>query len=147
MAHATSILKSLNKNKGYYTLESLLDTVSTATDSFVIVGHHLYRPGKWINHIEEKSHLLDAIELPAKDIVQKEKYRNLSTSLKKNFVAGSDAHTWAQIGVGYTMCSDDVFGFSMFKNAIKTNKVSISISPEAEQLVQISSAYRKHLIS
>lgn len=141
------ILKKLNKEKGYYTIDTLADTVGSLTDEYIIVGHHLYRPGKWIDQLEEKSHLLDSIEIPAKDILQLNKYLSLGRNLEKPFVAGSDAHTWIQIGIGQTILEieNKHLDVKCFKKAIKENRVNTTISPEAEKLINISRLYRDYV--
>jgi histidinol phosphatase-like PHP family hydrolase len=147
-----TVLQILNKNKGYYTLDTLVDEVASLTDDYIIVGHHLYRPGKWIEDIEEKAKFLDAIELPAKDIVQSKKYESLRISLDKPFVAGSDAHTWIQLGVGHTIIKEEeykekyIFNIKSLKRAINDNKLSVQILSESEKIIQMSGMYRQYLL-
>lgn len=148
-----SVLQALNKKKGYYNLYNLVDEVASLTDDYIIVGHHLYKPGKWIENIEEQAKFLDAVELPAKDIIQKERYESLKVSLNKHFVSGSDSHTWVQLGVGYTIIQDEVsdkecdFSIRLFKEAINDNRSSVQILMEPEKIIKISSAYRQYLIA
>lgn len=92
-----SILKKLNKEKGFYSLDSLVETLESLCSNYVLIAHHLFKTGKWIDDFNKKSALIDAIELPAKDIAQEDKYRELSFLTDKPFVAGSDSHTWLQL--------------------------------------------------
>lgn len=147
-----NVLKKLNNEKGYYTLETLTEAVSRLTDDYILAGHHLYRPGKWIDNFEENNSLLTCIELPAKDIAQKEKYIALAEKFKKQVIAGSDAHTWVQLGVGKTFINSNAanteyFDVSLLKKAISEKSVTPEIAPESEKIINISNLFRKYLTS
>lgn len=146
-----STLLQLSTEKGFYTLESLVDALDKLTKNFIVVAHHLFKPGKWIDMIEEKAHYLDAVELPAKDIKQVAKYLGIAKNLSKPMVAGSDSHTWLQVGVGNTVVTDNNYflnGFNLmeFKDAISSFKVGTQISPEASKIVDLSTMYRKNFL-
>lgn len=146
------ILMSLNTQKGFYTIESLYDDLSKKTSNFIIFAHHLFKPGKWIDRFDQYADCFDAVELPAKDIANKEKYYDFAGINKKSLVAGSDAHTWVQIGVGRTVLDKDHINLGeqfhpSLKSFIAHGKQSIIIEPSATKIVEMSKAYRKTLVN
>lgn len=146
------ILMSLSIQKGFYTIESLYDELSRKTSNFIIFAHHLFKPGKWIDRFDQYASCFDAVELPAKDIANKEKYYDFAEANKKTLVAGSDAHTWVQIGVGRTVLDDEHIKLGeqfhpSFKSSIAHGRQDVMIEPSATKIVEMSRAYRKTLVN
>ncbi len=140
-------LNSLNKENGYYTLDSLVDKLINISEDYVLVGNHLCNPDKWIVGIEQKADSLDAIEILPKHSHLRNRYEELSNSLRKPLIAGSDSHTWIQFGLGYTNLDIAEFSLRNLKQAVIDNKFTISIHPDSEKMTHISEMYRKHLRS
>ncbi|OGT51126.1 MAG: hypothetical protein A3E84_04765 [Gammaproteobacteria bacterium RIFCSPHIGHO2_12_FULL_42_13] len=147
-----SVIKKLNKTKGFYTLDFLAEELETLDSNYILVAHHLFRTGKWIDNIDKKSALIDAIELPPKDITQESKYRELSLETGKPFVAGSDSHTWLQLGVGATYVDElnfdgNNFNLKEFKQLINRKMVEPVVSSDALSQVELSTLYRMEFLA
>lgn len=142
---APEVLFALNPEKGFYTPRTLHVALKELTDDFIMVAHHLYNPGKWIDSLEEDISLFDAIECPGKDIDREQKYKSLATSLGKPAVSGSDSHTWIQLGVGRTIVDLDRENFNIksFKKSIRSNNLKIKYLSNAKENVSLSKLFRK----
>jgi len=142
-----STILELNKVIKFDNLEKVIQFVLNLTDEYVVIGNHLYFPGKWIEQIEEKLALLDAIEILAKENHKRDKYETLALKLNKPLISGSDSHVWTQLGLGYTDIDSSIYSIKIFKEAIKNNKFTIELSKEAEVFTVISKLYRDYLTS
>lgn len=145
-------LLSLDKEKGIYSLDSLCNVLTARNQPYVLVVHHIYRPGKWVSLSDEQVEKIDALELPAKDVNLLDKYRCYRIVLDIPSVTGSDSHTWAQIGAGYTNFPNKEnsngevsLTFSELKQMISLHQGVSTYSPEAEKIVKASQLYRSFL--
>jgi hypothetical protein len=150
--HATTdLLLSLNRQKGFYSLPELLVLVAGQGDRCAAVAHHVYYGTKWIADLPKVGGRLDAVELPAKDLASRDKYRSLSGDLGLPLVGGGDGHTWIQIGACYTELDDgdlgsaDDFSVPAFKAALKRRHVKPVPVPGAERFIRMSRIYRERL--
>jgi histidinol phosphatase-like PHP family hydrolase len=143
-----STILSLNKTHGYYTIDDIFAEVDNKSNGdYIMIGNHLYVPGKWIDRVEKKLSLLDAIEMLPKELQRQTKYESLAANLNKPLLSGSDSHVWSQLGLGYNEVTIAEYSIKNFKNAIRNNKVTMKLSPEAEILSEVSKVYREFLMS
>ena len=140
-----STILSLNKAHGFYTIDDIFGIVNNNSD-YIMIGNHLYVPGKWIKYVEEKLSSLDAIEMLPKELPRQTRYESLAIKLNKPLLSGSDSHVWSQLGLGYNEVNINEYSISNFKNAIKSNQISIKFAPEAVKLSEISKVYREFLM-
>lgn len=141
-----STILSLNKEHGHYTMDGIFAFAEASKSDYIIIGNHLYVPGKWIEHIEDKLSLLDAIEMLPKELPRIDKYESLALKLNKPLLSGSDSHVWIQLGLGYNETDIEEYSIKNFKEAILNNKVSMKLAPEAAKLTEVSRLYREFLI-
>ena len=142
-----STILSLNKQNGFYSFDELVETVLGKTNDYIMIGNHLYVPGKWIEHVEEKLDKLDAIEMLPKENRKRPLYEALSKRLRKPLLSGSDSHVWTQLGLGYNIVDLPEYSIKAFKGALRENLVVMHISNEAERMSQASMLYRELLTS
>lgn len=150
--HASpAVLRRLERRKGHYSLGELLDTLQQSGEPTAVVAHHVYVGGKWIDELPSLGHRLNAIELPAKDLAAREKYRGLAAELNLPLVGGGDGHTWLQIGACYTHIADTAwpdstrFSLPEFKNILADKNVTPVPVLGAERFVRMSRLYRERL--
>lgn len=141
-----STILSLNKQNSFYSIDELFNTVSKMTKDYIMIGNHLYVPGKWIEHAEEKLAILDAIEILPKEIHRKHHYESLADKLKKPLLSGSDSHVWSQLGIGYNEVHFTEYTLEAFKKAMKLNEVKMILSSEAEKLSAVSTLHHEFLM-
>jgi hypothetical protein len=139
-----STILSLNRCNSHYKIEELSELLSN--NSYIMIGNHLYVPGKWIEHIEDKLCMLDAIEMLPKEIIRKDNYVSLAVKLGKPLLSGSDSHVWSQLGLGYNEVDISEYNISSFKEALKHGKVTMKLSSEAEKMSEVSTIYRSFLM-
>lgn len=96
-------LLSLNRTPGAYTIDSIYETLKAQGTPFKLVAHHVFWPGKTPADMQLLGELVDAIEVPAKDLINIEKYTKLARDLNLGTTGGSDAHTFIQVGACQTI--------------------------------------------
>lgn len=147
---APEVLLALRRDKGAYTLAELVEELDATGQPHLVVGHHLYWNGKWISALDAYPRHLHAIELPAKDLGNAERYAMLSERAGLPTVGGSDAHTWLQVGACCTRIDAgdaERFSVSWLKDVIATGRARPEPSPGAARLVMLSEVYRRSLRS
>ncbi|MCO7514843.1 hypothetical protein NJF44_08675 [Pseudomonas guariconensis] len=97
------VLMSLNRRPGFYTLETLHDALVKRGRPFKLVAHHIFWPGKTCDDLNALKRCLNAIEVPAKDLANVQKYLELARLLRLQTTGGSDAHTFIQVGACHTV--------------------------------------------
>ncbi|MNJ55897.1 hypothetical protein D3C77_514160 [compost metagenome] len=70
---------------------------------FEVVAHHIYWPGKTCADHFAISPYLSAIEVPAKDVANRQRYEALAVALGLPTTGGSDAHNFIQVGACATI--------------------------------------------
>ena len=141
------LLNCLEKQNGYYDLESLLSFLYNSNTSYSLIGNHLCNPKKWIANIEKYKDSIDAIEILSKYRHLKDEYENLSKLLDKPLVSGSDSHTWVQFGLSYTDVEIEKFSILDFKKAIRNRDFKIYMDENTEKMIKVSELLRENLKS
>lgn len=140
-------LVSISGEKGAHTLADLASLIKTQHPDSTLVAHHVLWKNKWIDGLESKLDSIDAMEHPAKDNAKVDQYCRLSAKLGKPSTSGSDAHTWIQLGAGYTELDIMPAQFSArsFNAALADGRSQAVISPFSAELVRRSGIYRDAL--
>ncbi len=140
-------LISLDRRPGAYTLEMLHNKLSQSTKHFKLVAHHIFWPGKTCDDLQELGSYVSAIEVPAKDLVNAEKYTTLAIALGLATTGGSDAHTFIQVGACYTVFEVDDFSSCMRMDWLDSKKTSHVYDEFSQRLVAMAKIHRQTLIN
>lgn len=141
-------LLALNKTKGAYSLTELVEYVSPFADESVLVAHHYFWPTKSFAELPALAHRIDAIELPAKDLVHAQDYQELSLQFNRPLIGASDAHTWVQIGSCRSQCEITIehgFNHGELKRWISGGALRAAPLEQAAERVRISRLLRDNL--
>lgn len=139
-------LMELNTTAGFYSLDELEDYLQKVGKTFALVAHHIYWEGKTFPDHDRLAEVVSAIEVPAKDSRNSDKYRSLAEKYALPNTGGSDAHTFIQIGACYTQVQQDGEHLSheAFISSLREGSCMAQVSPAVERLVTTSKLYRKH---
>lgn len=141
-------LLALERSAGAYTLAALHDRLKRRGKPFKLVAHHVLWPGKTCDDLEMLGRYIHAIEVPAKDMANAPRYVALAEALKLATTGGSDAHTFIQVGAGYTV-------FEQLSDAspctaeqwVSTRQSRHEHEPNTPRLVAMSNIYRQSLMN
>lgn len=141
------VLLNLNNISGFYNLPTLHETLVREGKWFFLVAHHIFWPNKTYDNHHELAQYIHAIEVPAKDIRNIEKYINLANQFDLSTLGGSDSHTFIQIGACNTCIEESVESYPhpLLSEIEKKNKLH-SYTPQSEILVELSKLYRSSII-
>jgi len=141
------VLMVLDREAGAYTLEGIHTALVQKGKPFKLVVHHIFWPGKTCDDLKELAQYVDAIEVPAKDLLNVEKYVSLAEALRLDTTGGSDAHTFIQVGACHTVfeASETVRGCTA-QQWISSKKTCHFYTEQAPRLVAMSNIYRQSLI-
>lgn len=141
-------LLQLNHNAGAYTLPELYDALSSHGGWFALVAHHIFWPNKTYPDHDELARYVSAIEVPAKDLDNVEKYLALSQKYGLATTGGSDAHTYIQIGACHSVLSESEYGEQHpLRYAFHNNHQYHYFSDFSKRLVEMSKIYRATIMA
>jgi len=140
-------LISLTRESGAYTLESLHRALSQRERPFKLVAHHIFWPGKTCDDLLELGRYVNAIEVPAKDLANAEKYMALAKDLELATTGGSDAHTFIQVGACHTTFDMSATSSCISTSWIECKKTSHIYNEFSPRLVAMAKIHRKTLIA
>ena len=142
-----STLLALDRSPGAYTIESIYEALKLCARPFKLVAHHVFWPGKTCSDFQKLKNHIHAIEVPAKDLANAERYVNLARELKLETTGGSDAHTFIQIGACQTLvCVEDSISFSA-ENWITSRTTRHSYNEQSLRLVAMAKIHRQSLLT
>lgn len=139
-------LLTLNRAPGSYTIDSLYEALRTGNTPFKLVAHHIFWPGKTPECLQGIRSYVDAIEVPAKDLVNAERYINLARELKLVTTGGSDAHTFIQIGACCTLTDIGDCASLRQEDWIRSRTTRHSYSEQSSRLVAMAKIHRQSLV-
>lgn len=140
-------LLALNKDAGFYDLDSLRAALDAQDNEYALVAHHILWPGKEYPNMDELTRKVNAIEVPAKDIEKMASYKDLAVMYGKPVTGGSDSHTPIQIGASYTVFDEvesELHHINLIRS-IKSSRCNNVVHPFARRLVNMAKIYRKNL--
>jgi len=147
---APEILLALRREKGSYGLGELLATLPTESNALAVVAHHYYWPGKCIAGLADYTDRIHAIEMPAKDLDNAQRYSDLAERLNLALVGGSDAHTWLQVGSCRSDGDLDVaetFDPEHLRSMMIRRALQVRPLPAAAERIRMSKIFRTRLES
>lgn len=140
-----TLLRSLSPLPEAYSLRELRERLG---DAPTIVAHHVFWAGKQPAHLPDVLTCTNAIELPAKDWLRADRYRELAAGSALPLVAGSDAHTFVQVGAAYTELElhPSAVNHRTLAHAVRHTKPKAHLSGEVGRLVRMSKQLRTNYI-
>lgn len=140
------VLKDLNRIPGYYSLDALKSVLDESGEPHKLVLHHMFWPGKQYDKPLEAARVVDAIEIPAKHWRECARYIEFAEVVNLPSTGGSDAHSYAQIGIAYTqfvnVCSSDVDVLELLDGKLHSGV----IEPEVNVIMEIAKINRSELL-
>lgn len=142
-----AILLSLDRAPGAYTIDSIYKALKISCAPFKLVAHHVFWPGKTPSDIQKLKNFVHAIEVPAKDLANAERYTNLARELKLETTGGSDAHTFIQIGACHTLTHIEDSTSLTQEGWILSRTTRHSYSEQSSRLVAMAKIHRQSLVA
>lgn len=140
-----AMLRSLSNVPRTHQLRQLRK--SSHVHGSTLVAHHMFWPGKHPADLQDVLACVDAIELPAKDWTSAAKYSQIASASGLPLVAGSDAHTFVQVGAAYTELKLDgpVLNHRSLGDSVRAAPAA-RLSLEVGRLVKISERLRRNYV-
>jgi hypothetical protein len=140
-------LLALKRDVGAYTLDSLHADLMRRDKPFKLVAHHILWPGKTCDDLAALSRYVSAIEVPAKDLANAQRYVALAAVLGLDTTGGSDTHTFIQVGACRTVFTlpNPMQGCTA-QSWISSRHTSHRYAAQAPRLVAMSNIYRQSLM-
>ena len=140
-------LLALDRRAGSYTLEGVHERLRLRGKPFKLVAHHVFWPGKTCDDLASLGRYVHAIEVPAKDLVNADKYQALARSLELDTTGGSDAHTFIQVGACHTVFDTPADGFMCTAEQwFTTSRTHHVCEPHAARLMAMANIHRQALM-
>ena len=141
-------LMALERRAGAYTLEGIHAALAQRGRPFKLVAHHIFWPGKTGDDLQALGQYVSAIEVPAKDLLNAQKYVSLAESLNLDTTGGSDAHTFIQVGACRTVFEAPAsVGDCKAEHWVSSTHTRHLYTAHSARLVAMSNMYRQSLMS
>ncbi|MCW7546921.1 hypothetical protein OO184_02895 [Photorhabdus sp. APURE] len=137
----------LDHRAGAYSLAELHRELTLRGTWFILVAHHIFWPGKTYPDHAELASYVRAIEVPAKDLKNVNKYIELAERYNLATTGGSDAHTFIQIGACYGVLSQSIQASHPLLISLDQPQKNHVYSEFSKRLVEMSKLYRESLFN